>query len=91
MLVAVIPFGLVAGVTPVARGLGAAAAAGLSLVVFAGSSQLAITDVLGDGGSVLVAVIAALTINLRMLLYSASLAPYAGPCRCATDLPRHTC
>jgi 4-azaleucine resistance transporter AzlC len=77
MLVAVIPFGLVAGVTPVARGLGAAAAAGLSLVVFAGSSQLAITDVLGDGGSVLVAVIAALTINLRMLLYSASLAPYA--------------
>lgn len=77
MLVAVAPFGLVAGVTPVARGLGAAAASGLSVLVFAGSSQLAITDVLGDGGSVLVAVIAALTINLRMLLYSASLAPYA--------------
>lgn len=76
MLFGIIPFGLVAGVTPVVEGLGAAAAWGLSLFVFAGSSQLAIADVLGNGGSVIVAVIAAITINMRMLLYSASLAPY---------------
>lgn len=76
MLIAVIPFGLVAGASAASRGLGAWAAAGLSLIVFAGTSQLAMIDVLGDGGSALVAVVAALTINMRMLLYSASLAPH---------------
>lgn len=76
MLVGVIPFGLVAGATPVAGDLGGGAAIGLSTIVFAGASQLAAADVLADGGAALVAVIAACTINLRMLLYSASLAPY---------------
>jgi predicted branched-subunit amino acid permease len=79
MLVGVVPFGLVAGASPVDQGLGGAAAIGFSMIVFAGASQLAAIDVLGDGGSALVAVLAALTINLRMLLYSASLAPYLSP------------
>jgi predicted branched-subunit amino acid permease len=76
MLVGVIPFGLVAGATPATTGLGGGAAIGLSTIVFAGASQLAAADVLADGGSALVAVIAACTINLRLLLYSASLAPH---------------
>lgn len=76
MLIGVIPFGLVAGVTPVANGLGAGAAVGFSTVVFAGASQLAAIDVLSNGGAAIVAALAALTINLRMLLYSASIAPY---------------
>ena len=76
MLVGIIPFGLIAGATPVTNGLGGAAAIGLSSIVFAGASQLAAADVLAHGGSVLVAVLAACTINLRMLLYSASIAPY---------------
>ena len=76
MLVGVVPFGLVAGATPVARGLGGAAAVGFSTIVFAGASQLAAINVLGSGGSALVAAAAAWTINLRLLLYSASLAPH---------------
>ncbi|MBA2283070.1 MAG: AzlC family ABC transporter permease, partial [Acidimicrobiia bacterium] len=76
MLVGVVPFGLVAGASPVAKGLGGLAAVGFSTIVFAGTSQLAAIDVLGDGGSAWVAAIAAWTINLRLLLYSASLAPY---------------
>ena len=76
MLVGIIPFGLIAGATPVTDGLGGAAAVGFSTIVFAGASQLAAVDALAHGGSVLVAVLAACTINLRMLLYSASLAPY---------------
>ncbi|CAN5718144.1 hypothetical protein BH20ACT2_BH20ACT2_04620 [soil metagenome] len=76
MLIGVVPFGLVAGATPVTDGLGGGAAIGLSTVVFAGASQLAAADVLADGGSALVAVLTACTINLRMLLYSASLAPF---------------
>jgi len=76
MLVGVVPFGLVAGATPAENGLGDAAAVGFSTIVFAGASQLAAIDVLGDGGSALVAAMAAWTINLRILLYSASLAPH---------------
>lgn len=75
MLLGVVPFGLVAGAAPIAAGLDVAHAVGLSVLLFAGASQLAVADVLGDGGSVAIAVVTALTINLRMLLYSASLAP----------------
>lgn len=76
MLIGVIPFGLVAGVTPVAKGLGFWPAIGMSTIIFAGASQLALVDVLAGGGSALIAAAAAWTINLRMLLYSASAAPY---------------
>lgn len=76
MLLGVIPFGLVAGATPATGGLGTGAAVGLSTIVFAGASQLAAAEILADGGSAVVAVLAACTINLRMLLYSASLAPF---------------
>ncbi len=76
LLAAVVPFGLVAGATPAAAGFGVAAAVGMSTFVFAGASQLAMTDVLAGGGSALVAAMAAWVINLRMLLYSASLAPF---------------
>jgi predicted branched-subunit amino acid permease len=76
MLIGVIPFGLVAGATPVATGLGGGVSIGLSTIVFAGASQLAAADALADGASAAVAVIAACTINLRLMLYSASLAPF---------------
>jgi 4-azaleucine resistance transporter AzlC len=76
MLLGVIPFGLVAGVAPVSEGFGGWSAVGLSTIVFAGASQLAIVDVLSNSGSMVVAILAAWTINLRMVLYSASLAPY---------------
>ena len=76
MLVGVVPFGLVVGASPVASDLGGGIAVGLSTLVFAGASQLAVIDVLADGGAAYVAVIAACTINLRILLYSASLAPH---------------
>jgi predicted branched-subunit amino acid permease len=76
MLIGVIPFGLVAGTTPAEIGLGIGDALGFSIVVFAGASQLAAIDVLSRDGSALLAAVVAWTINLRMLLYSASLAPF---------------
>jgi predicted branched-subunit amino acid permease len=76
MLVGVIPFGLVCGATPATNGVGAGAAVGFSTLVFAGASQLTAIDSLGDGASALVAIVAACTVNLRLLLYSASLAPH---------------
>lgn len=76
LLVGIVPFGFVAGATPVAHGMGWAVPIGFSTIVFAGASQLAAIEVLTGGGSVPVAVLAACTINLRMVLYSASIAPY---------------
>ena len=76
LLLGVVPFGLVAGAAPVAAGLDLVHAIGLSSLVFAGASQLAIAEVLGGSDpSVAVAVVTALVINLRMVLYSASMAP----------------
>ena len=84
--VGVVPFGLVAGATPVTHGLGGAVAVGFSVIVFAGASQLAAIDVLGSGGSAFLAALAAWTINLRLMLYSASLAPYVAKERLRTRL-----
>ena len=75
MLVGIVPFGLVAGAAPIAAGLDVAQAVGMSAFMFAGASQLAVAEVLGSDGSAAVAVVTALIINLRMVLYSASLAP----------------
>jgi len=86
MLVGVVPFGLVAGATPVTHGRGGAVAVGFSVIVFAGASQLAAIDVLGSGGSAFIAAVAAWTINLRLLLYSASLAPHLSRERLGTRM-----
>jgi predicted branched-subunit amino acid permease len=86
MLVGVVPFGLVAGATPVTHKLGGPVAVGFSVIVFAGASQLAALAVLITGGSALVAALAAWTINLRLLLYSASLAPHLARERLRTRL-----
>lgn len=76
IVVGIAPFGLVAGAAAVERGLTLPDAVALSVGIFAGASQLAAIEVLGRGGSVVVAVVTVLVINLRMLMYSASLAPW---------------
>lgn len=76
ILLGVIPFGLVAGVVATEVGLRLVESQGFSVLVFAGAAQLAAMDLLGDGAPVAVAAGTALVINLRMLMYSAALAPY---------------
>lgn len=75
LLLGVIPFGLVAGVAAIEAGIGLPGAVGFSTVVFAGASQLAAIDLIGRGSPAAVAILTVLVINLRMLMYSASLAP----------------
>ena len=77
--VGVVPFGLVAGVAATDAEMGVAGAVAWSVGVFAGASQLAAIELLDSGASALVAAGAALLINLRFLMYSASLAPYLAP------------
>ncbi|WP_255150784.1 AzlC family ABC transporter permease [Halorarius halobius] len=76
VLVGVVPFGLVAGAAAVAAGLAPVQAVGLSVVVFAGASQLAAIDLLGSGAPLAVVVATVLVVNLRMTMYSASIAPH---------------
>lgn len=76
LLLGVAPFGLVAGIAAVNAGLDLSQALGMSVVVFAGASQLAALDLIGNDAPLSVVVVTATVINLRMLMYSASIAPY---------------
>jgi 4-azaleucine resistance transporter AzlC len=75
ILLGVIPFGLIFGALAVSQGIPGWAAQGLSLFVFAGSAQFVAAELVGAGAPALVIVFTILVVNLRHLLYSASLAP----------------
>jgi 4-azaleucine resistance transporter AzlC len=75
LLLGVIPFGLIFGALAVSQGIPGWAAQGLSLFVFAGSAQFVAAELVGAGAPALVIVFTILVVNLRHLLYSASLAP----------------
>ncbi len=75
IMVGIIPFGLVAGASAIDAGLTTLDAVGFSMGIFAGASQLAAIKLLGEGAALPVVVLTVAVINLRMLMYSASLAP----------------
>jgi 4-azaleucine resistance transporter AzlC len=76
LLLGIAPFGLVAGIAAVEAGLDLSQAVGMSLIVFAGASQLAALDLLGRDAPLAVIALTATVINLRFLMYSASIAQY---------------
>jgi predicted branched-subunit amino acid permease len=75
LLVGVVPFGLIYGVVALKSGIPPLAAVAMSSIVFAGSAQFLIAQMVGLGAPALVMVGAAGLINLRHALYSASVAP----------------
>ena len=76
VLLGVAPFATVAGVAGVEAGFTPWQAVGMSLIVFAGAAQLAGIHLLGEGASALVVMLTAAVINLRFVMYSASIAPH---------------
>ncbi|WP_394296540.1 AzlC family ABC transporter permease [Halorubrum halophilum] len=76
LLLGIAPFALVAGIAAVDAGLGLAEAVGMSVIVFAGASQLAAIDLIGSNAPFAVVVGTAVVINLRVVMYSASIAPH---------------
>lgn len=76
ILLGVLPFGLIYGVLAVEAGLRNVEAQAMSAVVFAGSAQFVIAQLVAVGSPGLVIIVTAVLINLRHALYSASLAPY---------------
>jgi branched chain amino acid efflux pump len=73
LLFGVAPFGLITGVAMVASGIPPLAAVSMSLVVFAGASMLAATQLLAGGAPVALVVLTAFFVNLRFMMYSASM------------------
>lgn len=76
ILLGVIPFGLIFGAVAVSAGLPVSLAQAMSAVIFAGSAQFIAAELIGVGTPALVLLLTTLIVNLRHLLYSASLAPH---------------
>lgn len=76
VLVGAIPFGIIFGALAINAGLSVAATLGMSLFVFAGSSQFVAAGLVAQGAGILVIVLTTFVVNLRHALYSASLGPY---------------
>jgi 4-azaleucine resistance transporter AzlC len=75
ILVGVVPFGLVFGALALEVGLTPAETQGLSLFVFAGSSQFVAVDLIARGAAPAVILFTVFMVNLRHAFYSASFAP----------------
>jgi len=80
------PFGLLFGAVATEAGLPIAETMALSIVVMAGAAQFALVELLADGAPALIALMAAFAVNLRMLMYSASIAPHLAEARLRTRL-----
>jgi Predicted branched-chain amino acid permease (azaleucine resistance) len=76
LLPGIIPFGLIAGLTPITLGYHWSDSILASIWMFAGASQLAAYQLIGEGASIWVILMTVAAINLRYVLYSASMAPF---------------
>ena len=76
ILLGVTPFGLIYGVLALKAGLPPDAALAMSSIVFAGSSQFVGSQLFATGAPGIVIVLTTFVVNLRHLLYSASIAPH---------------
>jgi predicted branched-subunit amino acid permease len=74
--VATAVWGLVTGVAMVKTGLTSWEALGMTLLVYAGSAQLAALPLIAADAPVWVVIVTALVVNLRFVIFSASLQPY---------------
>lgn len=74
----VIPFATLFGVVATEAGLDLAQTMGFSLLVIAGASQFTAVQLMTENAPVWITLAAALAVNLRMAMYSASLQPHLG-------------
>lgn len=74
VLIALAPFGTVAGLAVNEAGYGLIEAVGFGMIVFAGAAQLAGLELLVNGAPLIVAIATMLVINARFAMYSAAMA-----------------
>ncbi len=76
ILVGVVPFGMIYGVLALGAGIPAGAAQAISAIIFAGSAQILVTQLVHVAAPSIVILMTVGIVNLRHALYSASVAPY---------------
>ena len=76
LLIGVVPFGMIYGVLAVNAGLTLAPAQMMSSIVFAGSAQFITAQLVREAVPGIVIVLTIAVVNMRHILYSASVAPY---------------
>ncbi len=76
LVTSVAPFGMLFGALGLASGIGVIRTAGMSLIVFAGSSQLIGIQLITGGAGGMVLLLTTFVVNLRHVLYGLSLAPH---------------
>jgi predicted branched-subunit amino acid permease len=76
MVLGIVPFGIALGTTIAASSLDPWTGLASAPVILAGAAQLATVKMLDAGAAPAVIIVSALLINLRILLYSTSLAPW---------------
>lgn len=77
-LLVIAPFGLLFGVVGTEAGLSLVEVMGFSVLVIAGASQFTAVQLMVDNVPTVIVLLTALAVNLRMAMYSASLAPHLG-------------
>jgi len=83
LIVGAIPFGIIFGALAINSGLSFGGAMAMSLFVFAGSAQFIAAGLLAAGTGWPVIILTTFVVNLRHVLYSATVAPHLRP------LPQH--
>jgi 4-azaleucine resistance transporter AzlC len=76
LIIGAIPFGIIFGTLSAGAGLSAAGTMGMSLFVFAGSAQFIAMGLVGAGTGWPLIVLTTFVVNIRHLLYSATLLPH---------------
>jgi 4-azaleucine resistance transporter AzlC len=79
ILMGVVPFGIIFGALARSGGIPPLESQAFSLLIFAGSAQFIAAGLVSTGTSALVVVLTIALVNLRHLLYSATMAPYLSP------------
>lgn len=74
----IVPFGLLFGVAASEAGWNLTQILGMSIFVIAGASQFTALQLLSDQAPLVIVIITSLAVNLRLAMYSASLAPLIG-------------
>ena len=76
VLLGTIPFGFVVGIASIASGMSPLEGIALSMLSFSGIAQLIASQLIAAQSPVLVTVAAGFVVSLRLMMYSAALAPH---------------
>lgn len=76
ILLGLIPFALVFGIASDGAGLSTIQTVAMSAVIFAGTAQLVTVELIDANAGIAIVILTGIVINLRMLMYSASIAPH---------------